>query len=586
MRLIVTILVLCALLVGSLLLDRPREPAELTAGYISIETLDAQTARASEDIRVSYSLFEGLCTFDPYTFTVEPGVAASWEVSGDGLTYTFHLRDNARWSDGSPILAPDFVYTWRMGLMPDTAPPYLEFIQYLKGGKAFTNWCTQELAKVKALPVAERLPAAERRAEESKRVFEELVGVRAINDRTLEVKVERAMPYFLEMVASWPFFPLHPPTIREATKLNRDSLMLRRDPEWTQHPKTFVGNGPYVLEEVRFKRFIRLRANEHYRAADRVGPKTVELVSFNDLLTEFNGYETGVIDIMFDAQGLNFAPYMVADHRAGKRNDLIETDGFSTYYYCFNTRPRLPSGAANPFANPRVRRAFTLAVDRHAIVNEVTRLRQTVAGAFIPPGSIPGYRSPRGVGYNPELARKELAEAGYPGGRGLPPIELSYNSGAGHQDIAQAVARMWAGTLGVQVIQSAQEWKVYLSRRQAGDFMVCRHGWTGDYADPTTFLDLFRTGNGNNDAGYSNHAYDALLDRAAAEHDAAKRMAILTEAERFLLEEQAALCPIYYNKLIHLHREHVQGVNNHPRDLQFFHLMRVERRDPGLSDPR
>jgi oligopeptide transport system substrate-binding protein len=574
MRLFLVITVLCGLLVGSLFLDRPQPRAELTTGYISIETLDPQLARASEDIRIAYALFEGLCTFDPYTFTVVPGVAESWAISEDGLSYTFHLRPDARWSNGEAVTAGDFAHTWRLGLMPDTAPPYIEFIQFIRGGKAFTDWCIAELAKVRALPPGRQWDAARQRIEAAEQRFAELVGVRVIDDRTLEVHVERPTPFFLEMIASWPLFALHAETIRSATTLNPDTLMLRRDPMWTE-PQRIVNNGPYLLEDARFRRHYRLRANPHYWAAERVGPRTVELISFNDVNTWFNGYATGVVDVMLNAQPLSFAPEMVVAQRAGLRGDLVEADAFGTYYYGFNTRPTLPSGAANPFVDPRVRRAFAMAIDKEALVRDVTRLQQTVADTFIPPGSISGYASPAGIRFDPQRAKQELAAAGFPEGRGLPPIELSYNSASGHEPVAQAVARMWSQTLGVRIVQSAQEWKVYLNRRQQGDFVVCRHGWFGDYSDPTTFLDLYRTDNGNNDAGYSDAKYDAMLDAAAAERDPARRLTMLTDAERYLLEDQAALCPLYFYKTIHLQKPHVTGVNNHPRDMQFFHLMRV-----------
>lgn len=576
MRLFITIAAVCALLIGSLFLDRPHPRAELVAGYISIETLDAQLARASEDIRVAYALFEGLCTIDPYTFTVEPGVAESWDISPDGTTYTFHLRNNVKWSNGDAITAGDFAFAWRLGLMPDTAPPYIEFLQYIRGGKAFTSWCIEKLARVQQMtdPLAQ-LAAAKRRVDESQRKFADLVGVRVIDDRTLEVQIERPMPYFLEIITTWPLVPLHRPTIEAVTTLNPDSLMLRRDPLWTR-PDVIVNNGPYRLVESRFKRFIRLEANPHYWAAARVGPRTVELISFNDPTAWFNGYSTGVADVMFDAQYLTaLAPELIADAHAGKRDDLIEIDGFATYYYCFNTRPNLPGGAPNPFTDSRIRRAFAICIDKRALVNEVTRLRQRTAGTFVPPGTIPGYDSPGGVIHDPDRARRELAAAGYPGGRGLPLIELSFNSNAGHELTAQAIARMWERELGVQVTTEPQEWKVYLSRRIAGDFMVCRSAWTGDYQDPTTFLDLFRTDNGNNDAGYANPRYDAMLDTAAAEQDPAKRMSLLSEAEKFLLEEEAALCPLYHYKFLNLHKPWVEGVNDHPRDFQFFHLMRI-----------
>lgn len=575
-RLILPLLLLLLMLVGSVVMQPARPRAELTSAYTSIETLDAQVARASEDIRMAYALFQGLLTFDPYTFTVEPGVAESFEVSDDGITYTFHLRKDAKWSNGDQMTAHDFRFAWEVGLLPDTSPPYIEFFYYIQGAQEFNAWAVESLAQVTAIEdAAAGMEAAIKRIEEAHAKFDELVAVRVIDDYTIELDLNRRTAFFKEIVATWPLFPLHPPTIKANMKVDDSTRMLRRNPQWTK-PGTMVNNGPFTLTSWEFKRGFFLEKNELFWDADSVELESVELINFKDPKTKFFAYANGTLDLMLEAESLKFAPELIAAQKAGERNDVNGFSAFGTYYYIFNTRPRLPGDKPNPFRIAGVRRAFAMAIDKQSLVDNVTRTGQAPATTMVPRHAIAGYPDVTGLPYDPARARRELAEAGFPGGKGLPMIYLDYNTGSAHGDRAQAIARMWQENLDVQVQPRGQEWKVFLQTRMSGNFMLARGGWFGDYTDPTTFLDLFKGGNGNNDTGFDDKKYDGLLERAANEADPDQRMEYLAEAERYLLNDQSASIPLYQYHMIDMYDpDRVSGVSKHPRNLQMYHKMKV-----------
>lgn len=577
MRLLIPAVGLLALLFAVIWWDNPAPRAELTVAYSDLKTLDPQLVSAMIDVRVSYALFEGLTTFDPATMQVLPGVAKSWDISEDGKTYTFHLRDDARWSTGEPVTAHDFHYAWRLAMMPDLGPPYIDFLMLIDGARAYGKWCDETLKAIGRVKDAETqsVMAAERAAE-SVDQFNRLVAVKVIDERTLEVRLALPAPYFLDIVACWPMFPMHRPTIERMTQVDRNSHMLRRDASWVR-PGTIVGNGPYILKRWLFKREILLHANEHYWNHGQVGPRTVHMVHFRNTEAAFNAYETGMVDLVFGIGTLDFASELLDEQHAGRRNDIHEVNNFGTYYYVLNCRPTLPTGRANPLADARVRQALNMAIDKQQIVPNVQRIRPQIAHSFTPPGSLgPDYPHPEGLHYDPDKARQLLAEAGYPGGEGLPPIGLDYNSNGGHEKLVQAVAYAWQTELGLDVPTSSKEWKVFLEDRKSGNFTVARSGWFGDYGDATTFLDLFLSTNGNNDAGFNDPEYEDLLARAAREVDPAQRLALLGQAERIVIEQRPVMIPMYHYKLIHLFNpDKLAGVSLHPRGMQMFHRMRV-----------
>jgi oligopeptide transport system substrate-binding protein len=404
------------------------------------------------------------------------------------------------------------------------------------------------------------------------------------------VELERPTAYFLNLAASWPLFPLPAHVVGPASRLHRSSSMLRRDPQWTKSGR-LVSNGPYRLAAWRFKGEVLLEANGQWHAAGSVVERSIRFVHFNDELAMFYAYESGALDVQFGATPLAFMPELLKRKAAGRRNDVHELAAFGTYYYAFNCRPKLPDGRTNPFADVRVRRAFAMTIDKRALVEKVTRLNQPVTSVFIPPGSMAGYESPTGLACLSDArddaqrramiarARALLAEAGYPAGSRMGPVTFTYNTGGGHEAVAQAVADMWHRHLGVRVGLDGQEWKVYLDRRHTGDFMIARSGWFGDYGDPTTFLDLFKTGNGNNDMGLSDPKYDAMLEHAADTLDPSRRLDILRRAEAYVMADCVPIIPLYQYKLVHLFDPgQVRGVSMHPRNLQMYHRIEVRER--------
>lgn len=573
MRLALGLLILAVLLGLALTWDRSAATADLRMAYVvSPQTLDPTQMQASQDIRYGYALFEGLASFDPYTFEVIPGVASHWDISDDRQTYTFHLRPEARWSNGESLTARDFVRAWQQNLMPDFAGPYHEFLLTIRGARPYFQWCNQSLEAVRTAAAAEQRAAAVARAAQARTRFGELVGVRVIDDHTIEVTLERPLPYFLQMAACWPLFPLPRAVIEEAA-LDQSTWMLRRDPQWTRGGR-MISNGPYRLSEWLFKRRITLDRNEHYWNAGAVKLQRITAMNFADHDAAFAAYETGGVDLYLGATP-SFKAELVQAAMSKQRRDIHPTNNWGTYCYVFNCRPKLADGSANPMADPRVRKAMSLAIDRQAIVEHVTREYQQVAEQFIPPDSVAGYDTPEGLSGTVEDARRLLAEAGYPEGKGLPPVVLMYNTGGGHEKTAQAIAHMWQKQLGVRTAFKPLEWKVFLVARHKGDYTVARSGWFGDYGDPTTFLDLFVTGNGNNDAGFSDPQYDRLMQQAATERDASRRMTLLAEAERYVLQEQVPVVPLYYYRLVHIYDpQRVRGVSHHPRNIQM--LWRLE----------
>jgi oligopeptide transport system substrate-binding protein len=250
---------------------------------------------------------------------------------------------------------------------------------------------------------------------------------------------------------------------------------------------------------------------------------------------------------------------------------------FGTYFYNFNCLPRLRDGRPNPFADPRVRRAFAMAVDKQALVDEVRRVGDRVANTLIPRDSITGYRSPAGLGFDPPAARKLLAEAGYKDGASFPiVVEILTNTEGDHGPMAEFIAKQWQEHLGVQVALVQKEIRAFRDDLKNANYIVSRAGWYGDYGDPTTFLDTSRTDNGNNDRKYSSPAYDGLMDAAASELDPEKRLRLLEKAEALLMDEDLPMLPLYQYMTIYLFNpDKVSGLNAHPRTDQHLALIDI-----------
>ena len=457
------------------------------------ETLDPAIITGQPEGRIVNALFEGLCAYDE-NGQPSPGVAESWEISPDAKTYTFHIRPNAKWSDGSPLKASDFVDSWYHTLKPETASQYNYQLYPIKNAQAF--------------------------AEGKIATFSE-VGVHAVDDLTLRVDLENPTSYFLQLCA---FPTLHPLPV---------DLIKRVGDDWVK-PANIISNGAFTLETWRINDKIRLRKNAQYWDSANVALETIDVLPISDANVAFNFYASGLADLMMD-KGLA-PPALLEDLK--KRPDFHAAPFLGIYFLRYNCE-------RGPFKDERVRTAFSLAVDKKRIVDKITRAGELPASGFVPPG-IPGFHGTDGLPFDPAQAARLLAEAGFPAGKGFPNVNYLYSKSELNEAIAVELQNMWRDSLGVNVNLVRQEWKVYLNSLSLLDYDIARSSWVGDYADPNTFLDMFLTGGGNNRTGWSSTAYDTLLATASRELNPSRRFEILREAEDLLVKNAIPVCPIYY----------------------------------------
>lgn len=625
-KLLLPFVLLIAAVGASVLSDRPLPPADFTiSNGTDVTTLDLQRMSWMQDLRVARCLFEPLVQNDIFTngYDIIPAAAQSWEVSPDGLLYTFQMRPDAKWSNGDAVTADDFVYSWRRGLLPDTASDYVAFFWMIKGGKAFYDWRTQ------ALDAFGKGTAQTKDANELWKMtlakFDEMVGLRALDSQTFQVELEQPVPYFLDICAFIVLGPVYPPLVKQYETIDPNSGRLISERGWTKPPH-LISNGPFKLTLWRFKRDMRLEANEHYWNRDALNIDSISIPSIEDPNAQVLAFQTGAVEWVATlavnyrgdiwADKVKFYEEHQEQYEALKSQglDIVEIDralpsderknihaipSFATYFWNFNCLPKLPDGRDNPLHDRRVRKALALVVDKRAIVKDVRRLGEPVARTLVPPNSIGGYTSPAGLDCMSDAktdeqrqaiidqARALLADAGYPDPSKLPAIELVFNKDSGHDLIAQSIARNWEEYLGVPVLLAQKELKVYKDDLKNANYMTSRAGWYGDYGDPTTFLDLSRSTDGNNDRKYANPEYDALLDTAAAETDHAKRMAILTEAERIIMEDDIPMIPIYHYVTMYMFdADKISGLAPHPRMKQNLYLIDILGDGKGTDTPR
>ncbi|WP_459129579.1 peptide ABC transporter substrate-binding protein [Guggenheimella bovis] len=477
------------------------------------QTIDPALNTAVDGAIVLVNMYEGLVQVDKDNQVI-PGVAEKWDISEDGLTYTFHLRDS-KWSDGKPVTAKDFEYAWKRALAPETASEYAYQMYYIAGAQAYND----------------------------KSGTVEGVGVKAIDDKTLEVKLIAPTPYFLSLTAFPTYFPV------------REDIVSANPEKWSLDPKTHVSNGPFKLDEWAHNDVLRIVKNDEYYNAENVKLKGVEFYMIVEAPTALQSYLNGELD--YDET----IPQDQIPNLTKERKDFQIYPYIGTYFYCFNTTKA-------PFDNVNVRKAFSLAIDRKGIVEAVAQGGQKPAMGFVPYGMQLSdkreFRDAANTTYglsetaDVEGAKKALADAGFPDGQGLPPVELIYNTDEGHKAIAEAVQEMWNANLGVQVELRNEEWKVFQTTRNEGNFQVSRHGWIGDFTDPMTFLDMWYSTSGNNDAHWKNPAFDAAIDKSKTT-TGAERDAAMIEAEKLMMEDHI-VAPVYYYTKPALLNERVQNV--------------------------
>jgi oligopeptide transport system substrate-binding protein len=586
--------------------DRPAPPADLT--WIEpqdIHTLDPQRMSFMQDLRIASALYEGLVRWDTLgDGAILPAAASSWSISGDGLVYTFELDPAGRWSNGDPVVPEDFVYAWQRALMPDTAAKYASLFYCIRGAEEFLIERAESLASYAALPAHERTPDAARALrDEADRRFRRTVGVEATGPRTLRVTLRRPTPHFLDLCAFGPFLPVHRPTVEAWTDTDPATGIVRQRHGWTK-PGRLIGNGPYTLRQWRFKRDMRLERSPSFRDPSLARSGSILLRMIEDQNTSIMAFGAGGADWHTDVD-VAYIGDLLEQKRRGERDDIHALPSFGTCFWAFNCTERLPDGRPNPFADPRVRRAMALAVDKQRIIDTIRRSGERAAGALVPPGSIRGYTPPGGLPFDPQRARRELADAGWSDRHGdgalrnergerFPVVELLVTPTGPHRDVALALGRMWESALGVRTRIAVRESKVFRGTLASRDYMMARGVWFGDYPDPMTFHDLHRTGDGNNHRGFSDERYDALLRAADDEPDPAARLRILEEAERYLFEEAVPVIPIWHYNHFYMFRPPerpdgspnpggLRGISTHPRLVQYpflLHTVRQTERTP------
>ena len=481
---------------------------------------------------------DGTCTNAELT----EGQAESYEkvVNDDGtVTYTFKIRSDARWSDGKPVTAGDFVYSWQRLVTPETAADY--------------NYMIDSVVNANEIMAGDMDPTE--------------LAVSAPDDSTFVVTLTSDLPYFLEVCAFPATFP-----VRQDVTTKEDGTP---NDQWTFDVASYLSNGPYKLTAWNHNSEIVMEPNEQYYDVANLGPDKITFKLMDDQNAMLSGFNSGELDFIEDVPQAEL-PSLIAS------GDLKIVDYIGTYYVCYQTQKA-------PFDDPRVRQAFTLAVNRTFIVDKVTQAGQVPANGFVPAGVYDAagstgddFRTVGGAYYsiegdadysyeaNCEKARELLAEAGYPNGENFPVVEYLYNTSDAHKAVAEALQNMWQTELGVQVTLNNQEWAVFLQTRKDGNYSIARNGWIADYNDPMSFLDMWLTGGGNNDAQYANADYDAKIQEAKNTTDPAARMQLMHEAENIIMGQDWALNPLFFYTQKYMLSDRVGGMFYTPLGYFFF----------------
>ena len=487
------------------------------------QTIDPVRNNAVDGSNVIFNLFDGLVRIG-FDDAPEPGCAERWEVSEDGMTWTFHLRKGLKWSDGKPLTAEDFRYGLLRLLDARNASPNAYMAYFLKNGEAFFNG----------------------------KAGSEDVGIDVPDDATLRLRLENPAPLMLDCLSFYAFAPARADVVEQ-------------DPRgWATKPESLVCNGPFVLSEWKHNSELTLTKNPNYWDADNVKIDKVRLVMITDSNTALAAFKAGKIDLL-DRIPPQMTPQLIESGEAKVAPAL------GTAFCVFNV-------VRAPFDDPRVRKAFTLAIDRRTMVEKVTLGGQKPAVAFIPYG-IPGAGSDRDFRAeggtflperaDPEAAKKLLAEAGYPDGKGFPKVTYKYNLSSTNKAIAEALQAMWKQNLGVEVELANEEWKVFLNTREQGDFQIARHAYVTIFFDAGSLLEGWVTGSPKNVARYSDPEYDALIRDSLKQMDRSKRMEDMHRAEAILMRDLPVL-PLYFYSTPYMQSARVKGIYISPRSWVLF----------------
>jgi len=504
---------LSALLLTSCVHREP--PADVTViNGTEPESLDPHIVTGIPEMRIAKALFDGLVKLDPREARPIPALAERWDVSPDGRLYTFHLRTNAVWSTGEPITTADVVWSWMRALSPATAGDYAGQLFYIEGAEDWYNGRIKDPSHV---------------------------GIKALDAHTLRVELNAPLPFFPDLCA----FPTLAVVPRATIEKYGDRWL---------HAEPLPTSGAFILGDWRVNDKVRLIRNPRYWDAANTASEIIDVLPTGSPSTSLNLYETGVADIVWDK---DLVPAELIDV-VKQRLDFHTFDYLGTYFYRFNVNEP-------PYDDARVRRAFAMVTDKSRISTKLTMGGEKPADHFVPDG-VANYHAPDGPDFNLEEARRLLAEAGFPGGKGFPPTTYTFASGAAggsriHGKIAVELQQMWRDGLGVEVELRQIERKIFYSAQSRLEYDISASSWIGDYNDANTFLDLFTSFSGNNRTGWRNLRYDELIREANLETDMKKRARLFREAELILIMEEVPIVPLYfYAGFNYYHPEKIGGV--------------------------
>ena len=494
--------------------------------------IDPHIVTGVPEHHILISLCEGLTIPNPNPKGSDgyiPGTAESWSISDDGKEYIFKLNKNAKWSNGDPVTADDFVWSWKRILTASLGSQYPDMLYYLVGAYEYHNGQIDN--------------------------FDE-VGVKALDTHTLKVNLKNPTPFFIGLLSHYSTWPVHKETVLKHGDIDD------RNGEWTR-PGNFVCNGPFQLKTWELNNKIDVEKNPHYYDASMVRLNEIHYYPVSNVMTEDRMFRAGQLHLT-SSMPTQKCPIYIEE-----KNPNLKIDPYmGTYFYRINTENETLSDV-------RVRKALAYSIDRQLLVDKVTQCGQIPAYSFTPPGSN-GYQPSTEIPYDPVLAKQLLAEAGYSSDNPFPKLEILFNTNEGHRKVALAIQQMWQNELGIEVELVNQDWKVYLSREMVGDFQISRAGWIGDYEDPNTFLDLMRPNRGNNKTGWENMDFDALVEEANTINDQEKRYELLNEAEKILIDNMPII-PLYTYVRVYQLSSDVKGFNPHILDHHHPKFIYLER---------
>jgi oligopeptide transport system substrate-binding protein len=473
------------------------------------QTLDPQAATGLVEFRVLHSLFEGLVTLDPTSGQIVPAAAEHWEIADDGLTITFYLREDLRWSNGDPLTASDFVFTFKRVLTPEIPVPYVNFFTGIRNAGAYKEGRIADFSEV---------------------------GVTAPDPRKLVLEMSEPSLFLLSVLASGYLYPVHEASVTAAGAAADPTTGYFRG-------SGMVSNGPFMLDEWRANQFVRVERNPYFREPAKLS--AVEFLPTENVETDVRSFLAG------ERHKTDTIPSsMLAEIDLNAPNVYSSPFLGTVFLHFHNEKP--------PLDDPKVRRALAFAIDRESIADELLHGSRDPAYSFVAPGAR-GWRPSATFEEkaDPRRARELLAEAGFPGGEGFPPLEILYGEARSNALVAEAVQQMWREELGIEVGLFNQEYRVYLKTQDQGNYTISLAQWVAEL-DPQAYLDLFVSGYANNRARYANPKFDRLFRQARVQADPAERRVLFQEAEQVLLRDMP-VAPIFFTRREYFLDERVRG---------------------------